>query len=50
MANLLYGVSAADPVVFCASAALLFAMALVATWLPARRASRIDLVTTLRAE
>jgi putative ABC transport system permease protein len=42
MAGLLYGVGATDPVVVGAVAMLLGAVALVATWLPARRAASVN--------
>jgi len=44
------GVSPADPLTDVGIAALVAATALLATWLPARRASRIDPMTALRAE
>ena len=50
MQSLLYGVDAADPATFAAIIALLVSMALVATYVPARRASRIDPLVSLRAE
>jgi predicted lysophospholipase L1 biosynthesis ABC-type transport system permease subunit len=50
MASLLYGVTATDPVTFGGTALLLGLVALAATWIPARRASRVDPVEALRAE
>ncbi|HVQ54481.1 MAG TPA: ABC transporter permease [Thermoanaerobaculia bacterium] len=46
----LFGVSPADPLTFAAVTALLAACALVAAWLPARRASKIDPALALRAD
>jgi putative ABC transport system permease protein len=46
----LYGIQARDALVYAAAAAILAAVALVAGWLPARRASRVDPVAALRAE
>jgi predicted lysophospholipase L1 biosynthesis ABC-type transport system permease subunit len=48
--SLLYEVSASDPVTFVGVAALLAAVALVASWLPSRRAARVDPTVTLRAD
>jgi putative ABC transport system permease protein len=48
LASLLFGVSATDPAIFTVTAALLAAVALVASWLPARRAARIDPIASLR--
>ncbi len=43
-------VSVIDPLVLCASCLTLIAVALLATWIPARRAARIDPIRSLRAE
>ncbi len=48
--SLLFGVNPFDPVTYVAVAASLGAVALVATWLPARQATRIDPMVALRAE
>jgi putative ABC transport system permease protein len=49
LASLLYGVSALDPVTFAAVGALLAAAAAAASYLPARRATRISAASALRA-
>jgi putative ABC transport system permease protein len=50
MSALLFGVGPMDPVTYAAVSAGLAAVALLATWLPARRASRIDPMAALRAD
>jgi putative ABC transport system permease protein len=48
IASLLVGVQSIDPLTYATVSAVLAVVALVATWLPARRASRIDPVLALR--
>jgi putative ABC transport system permease protein len=50
VANLLYGVSPNDPVVFGGITATVAAIALGSSWIPARRAARIDPMVALRDE
>jgi putative ABC transport system permease protein len=50
MASLLYGVSAIDPLTFALPTLLLAIVALLASFFPARRASRIDPTIALRSE
>lgn len=48
--GLLYDVSPTDPIVLSGTCVLLICVALLATWIPARRAASIDPMQTLRAE
>jgi predicted permease len=50
MSSLLYGVSATDPLTYGLVAIVLVAVSLLASWVPARRASAVDPSTALRAE
>jgi predicted permease len=50
MATMLFGVSATDPLTFAAVVALLLVVALLACWIPARKAMRVDPMATLRHE
>ena len=50
IASFLFGVKSWDPVVFVAVPAILSAVALLAVWLPAARASRLNPMAALRAE
>jgi predicted permease len=50
MSKILYGVAATDPVTYGAVALLLCAIAAAASWIPARRAVRIDPIAVLREE
>jgi ABC-type antimicrobial peptide transport system permease subunit len=50
IANLLYGISATDPMTYAASGIVLVAVGAGAAYLPARRAARIDPMSALRSE
>ncbi|MDQ6626233.1 MAG: ABC transporter permease, partial [Verrucomicrobiota bacterium] len=50
LSSMLYEVSALDPVAFTVAPVVLAAAGLLATWLPARRATRISPMTALRTE
>ncbi len=50
MKSLLFSVSAADPLAFLVTALLLTLVALLACWIPARRAMKVDPMVALREE
>jgi predicted permease len=50
LASLLYGVSPTDPATWAAAVAVWLAVALLACWLPARRAARVEPVIALRQD
>jgi putative ABC transport system permease protein len=50
MGGMLSGVSSTDPVTYIAVVGMLLISALLASYLPARRATRVDPIVALRAE
>ena len=50
LSGILYGVHALDPIAFAVAALVMTGAAIIATWFPARRATRVDPVQALRSQ
>jgi ABC-type antimicrobial peptide transport system permease subunit len=50
MTSVLYGISARDPLIYSLTASAMLAVALIACWMPARRASRLNPLIALRSD
>ena len=50
LSSLLFGVSPFDPLTYAAVVSALALVALVATWIPARHATKVDPMSALRAD
>jgi len=50
ISKLLFGVAPTDPLTFTSVSAILLGIGVLASWIPARRATRIDPITALRSD